>query len=520
MPKPTRKKSANRAKPGPPSPRKEGTRVGVRNSGLEVWLYDDSNRARIREPKPDDAGFGGVPPDFNNRARDGLIVGYRLQQDDDLDVEVHVGPPFTENELSVARWLEAQHALLRLPSGTLCIESNDANRIGPEPGVEEGGIVNVPPGEYRLTLYRIDREAMFRDGVLWTGAQEVIVLTPGGSAADAADALLPYQDRRDASWVGKYSVSGPRADALAWFGDGWDTFTLNLDSGAISQLSLAPGSFLRTHVPASGLTLYSTFAESWDAASRFAPPAGNEAQEFGYAALLKMAEWDGAEAMFCRRETSNVRIAAQHMYVWMPVVVEVIGARPATLPERTFTTSQLSSKQFFDAEFLSVVLSEVLPEVADLDALPLASALDRLDKKLGKMGLTPQGDATWHELVKMRREEASCRFYAGLSSAFAAIIAGAGKFELIFISERDDGGWFVTGLADEMERRINRPGPNGLPAPHPRVQFHNIDESLSKIFTAHKRATGQVGLRSAPQSFDDCLRVFARFLAIAFDQAA
>ena len=36
-----------------------------------------------------------------------------------------------------------------------------------------------PKGDYKLTLYRVDHEALDREGIEWKGAQELIVLTVG-----------------------------------------------------------------------------------------------------------------------------------------------------------------------------------------------------------------------------------------------------------------------------------------------------------------------------------------------------
>jgi hypothetical protein len=305
--------------------RKGGFYLQVPNSGLEVWLYDDANRRAIRAAKGDDEGCGGMPPCFAERTREGLVVGYGLVQDDDLELEVHVGDPLTEAELSIARWLEPQSAFLRLPSGRFCLESNDASRIGPgEPG-ETGARVNVPAGDYRLTLYRIDHEALNREGLTWDGAQEVIVLTPGGTPDDAATTLLPFEPRRDLSWVGRYTIAGQRAHALAWFRDDWDTMILNLDAAAAARLGLVPGSVLKTFIAAADLTLYSTFGESWKDAKLFAPPADADRNEYGYAAFCEMSDWDGATAMFCRRETSKKKVPEKCQNLWIPVVVEVLG---------------------------------------------------------------------------------------------------------------------------------------------------------------------------------------------------
>jgi hypothetical protein len=143
----------------------------IPNSGREVWLYDEGNRDRIQMPDGADEGLGGIPPRFEAQTSRGLVVGYSLLHDDELR---------SDTELAVARWLEPQHALLHLPSGKLCVESNDASRIGPEEPTETGATVDVPSGSYRLTLYRIDHAALDREWLEWQGAQEIIVLTPGG----------------------------------------------------------------------------------------------------------------------------------------------------------------------------------------------------------------------------------------------------------------------------------------------------------------------------------------------------
>ena len=64
---------------------------------------------------------------------------------------------------------------------------------------DKGAIVAVPRGDYRLTLYRIDYEALEREEMSWTGATEVIVLTRGGVKKDDVAGLLPFEERTDHS---------------------------------------------------------------------------------------------------------------------------------------------------------------------------------------------------------------------------------------------------------------------------------------------------------------------------------
>jgi hypothetical protein len=517
------KRSARpRAERAPESPvRAGGTRLNIPNSGLEVWLYDDDNRGAIREENAATAGFGGMPGNVDALTRRGLIVGYSLMQDDPLDVAVHAGDPFTESELSVARWLEPQTAFLRLPSGKLCIESNDASRIGPEEPTEKGGVIDVPPGDYRLTLYRIDDEALDRERRTWAGPQEIILLTAGGRRSDAAGDLLPFEPRRDLTWVGKYKIDGRRAEGLAWFADYWDTFVLNLDREGASALSLAPGSYFQTHVPPLGITLVSVFADSWEDAKSLPMPSGIELDEYGYASFVNMSDWNGAQALFCRRDTSKSKVEVEHHNVWIPAVVEILDAKPETrtpVGER-FAATDLRKKNYFDPGFLSLVLSDLLPEVADRDELGLADALDLLDRKLGRMGLKPQGDLSWEDREGPRSAEAGCRLYTGLPDSFAALYLKEGIFVWVLLTELGDGAWIVTGLADDLERRIKRKGDDGLFVANPRVQLLIIDEPLAKIAKAHSGALKKSKSRPAPAPADlqQAVSALERFLAAAFD---
>ena len=494
-----------------------GTRLQVYNSGHEVWLYDDAHREAIRNANPPD-GMGGMPANFEEHTRAGRVVGYSLQSDDQLDVMVYVGAPFTATELAAVPWLEPQTALLRMPSGTLCLESNDASRIGFEEPTEQGAQMTVPPGDYRVTLYRVDAEALWRAAREWEGPQEVIVLTPGGTAADAADDLLPHESRRDTSWVGKYEITGRRAKALVWLPDYWDTFTLNLDATALERLGVAPGSFLKTVVPAAGLTFISTFAKSWADAEKLPPPAGVPQDEYGYATLLQFQEWNGAEGLFCKRATTKKRVEQQLHYLWTPAEVEVLDVKPEELKGRVFSATNLSAKQYFDDDFLTMVLSDVLPQTAQRDELPLADALDVMDEELEERGLKPVGDQTWRERIEARPVETSCRLYAGLDDRFAAILVREGSFEIVFLTEMDNGNWVATGFADEIDRFIGTKGPTGLPVPNPRVRFATMDESLDNIFEAHDAALGEdvAGRKPAPRNLKECGAAFGRFLEVAF----
>src|SRR5262249_10586200 len=107
-------------------------RVKVANSGLEVWLYDEQNLNILCESPAFVAFLRGEEMPLKVLFEGGLLVSYSLYQDDALDVAVLVGPPLSEQELSVSRWLAPQRAFLQVPSGRLCIESNDSLRLNQE----------------------------------------------------------------------------------------------------------------------------------------------------------------------------------------------------------------------------------------------------------------------------------------------------------------------------------------------------------------------------------------------------
>jgi hypothetical protein len=520
---PGRKASGNGKRRGTPAStalRDGGTLLRIDNSGLEVWLYDDTHLETLRG-----AGALGYPREgvwekWLALMAQGVVVGYSLMQDDEVTVAVHVGPPLTDDELAVARWLEPQQAFLRLPSGNLVVESNDASRFQDDPPGAVGGRITVPPGDYRLTLYRIDHEALDRERRSWKGPQEVAVLTPGGTTADAAADLLPFEPRRDTSWVGKYEIHGNRATALAWFGDYWDTFVLNLDSPAVERLALVPGSYFRTTVPDAGLTLISCYGSSWGEAQRMRPPAGVPLDEYGYAAVQTMGDWT-REAMFCRRERTASRVEDEYHNTWIPATVEVLDVEPIPTKgpigplgtQRAFALADLADKQFFETGFLGLILSEVLPG-AD-DDLMLPEALQRLDDAFSGFGMRPLGDLEWKEETHFESTEAAGRLYAGDVPGFAAILAGPATIDILFLTSFDDGSWIVTGLADDFGARLHSARQNGVP--NESVQLESVDESLKAIVSAHRRSlrASKKSPLDAPASLDDGIVALDRFLTAA-----
>jgi hypothetical protein len=495
--------------------RSGGTRVTVFNSGLEVWLYDDANLKAIRAAATKrDPGAGGMPGGFEKSTKKGLVVGYSLYQDDSVDAEVHVGKPFTQTELGVGRWLEPQVAFLQLPSGKLCIESNDASRLGPEGPGEKGVVVKVTPGDYRLTLLRVDHEALGREGIEWKGPQELVLLTPGGTPTDAASDLLPFEHRRDTAWVGQFKIQDTRADALVWFDDYWDTFFVNLDGKACAKLGLTPGRHFRTHVPQAGLTMVSVFGPSWEEARRLPQPSNVALEEYGYASVIQPQDWTPHETLFCRRESAKTRAEDAIHNIWIPATVELLDTTahpPKTERNSEAQIIQLSEKQFFENGFLSLVLSDLISGVDELEAFSFADAIERIDAKLESMDLLPQGDIGWKQTNGPLETEFGLRLYTGAADAFAAILASEGSFEFVFLTELKDETWVVTGITDAIQQRAMRRGSDGIPISHPKIRITEIDEPIAKIRAAHKKAIGKRATADVPSDLLTAAQAFARF---------
>jgi hypothetical protein len=506
-----------KATPAARSLRAGGQRVDVENSGLEVWLYDEANREAIAKAGAPEEGAGGMPPRFGQSAKKGLIVGYSMEGDGAVDPEIHVGKAFTEQELSAGRWLEPQTALLKIPSGVLCIESNDASRVGPEEPGAKGATVKVPPGDYRLTLIRADHEALDREGIEWKGPNEIVLLTPGGKASDAIDELLPFENRRDTSWVGKYTIAGTKAEVLAWFSDYWDTFFVNLDNAGCRKLGLTPGRHFRTTVPKAGLTMITVFGPTWDVAKRMPVPSNVDLAEYGYGAVIKPQDWGQEETLFCRRDKTKTRAEDKVQNIWIPATIELLDeeAHPPKAPSTEIVPIDLTEKEFFDDGFLTMVLSEFLPEVEDRESLPLGEALGMIDDVLEEMDLVEMGDIGWTRDDGVERRESGVRLYAGAPDCFAAVIASEGNFEFLFMSEAADGTWIVSGMVDALDRTMMRTDARGIPVPHPRIKLTNIDEPVAKVRVAHTKALGKTKLAEMPKDLLESAAALVRFMETA-----
>lgn len=232
---------------------RKGTRkVEVENEGLVVFLYDESHAQRIEARNPSLLeGFGEDDADDEvllKLARQGTLVAYEKIQDDDLDIDVIVGRRLTRKELAQGLWLEPQEGFIRLPSGRLRIDSYNSLGIGPEEPDADGVVVEVKPGDYVVTLYRLDLLAL--DDADLDDADvdpedlpdEVIVLTDAKKANKPtplrAMLRVPQETTDLPDWVGQYTIDGHTFRGLVRFDPDFDGFYLNLNPDAAAALDL------------------------------------------------------------------------------------------------------------------------------------------------------------------------------------------------------------------------------------------------------------------------------------------
>jgi len=244
-----------------PGVRAGSTRVSVYNEGLLVFLWDEAHLVAMEASEADfEGGYAdddaGIDKALKKLARDGVVIAYELDRDDAVAAEVVVGLPLTKAELSTARWQKPQTARLSLPTGALRIDTGNTFPIGDEPDEdEEPGRVAVPPGDYVVTLYRLDWDRLETDGLFgegdeWTGPQEVIVLTPAADAkpVKGAKPLLRAAGADAATWQGKYTIDGRVFHGKASSNYDREICFVNIDRPAVAKLGLNPGTVLRMQV--------------------------------------------------------------------------------------------------------------------------------------------------------------------------------------------------------------------------------------------------------------------------------
>ncbi|MGH7676082.1 MAG: hypothetical protein ACREMV_12495 [Gemmatimonadales bacterium] len=234
--------------------RKGAHRIDLYDEGGGLFFYDEANATAIARDLPRRLGSPDDPA-HGRLAQAGRLVTVVLGGDGMASLELAVGPPLDETERQPLPFLDPQEALLVLPSGRLHVETPSTIPI-PWPSADPGFVTEVPPGRYRLTLYRLDTLTLDRErdrrGKKGTygGPRQFVTLTPIGTKGKVATpAVIPWIEARDESWIGRYAVADGVFKGLARVADHWDSFRTNFDVAAARAVALEPGAGIEVTVP-------------------------------------------------------------------------------------------------------------------------------------------------------------------------------------------------------------------------------------------------------------------------------
>ena len=158
------------------------------NDGPVIFLYDDQSQEAIKAVDPsilEGHGKSDVNAELFEVVEKGLLVAYELFQDDEIALEVSIGDPLSDQECAVLNpCLPVQRAYLNLPSGKLAIEGYSNLRLSPDfdPDEEPGALLDVPSGEYIVSLYSVDGYAQEENTEEVSKPNHLFVLTPVSQA--------------------------------------------------------------------------------------------------------------------------------------------------------------------------------------------------------------------------------------------------------------------------------------------------------------------------------------------------
>jgi hypothetical protein len=246
--------------------------VSVYNEALIVFLWDEANLPILTASEADfESGYADVDAEVDKSlkklAKDNVLIAYELFQDDGIAAEVVVGPTLTKKELATARWHKPQTARLSLPSGVLRIDSaNTFPLLEPEQD-EEPGRLMVPPGEYVLSLYRLnwselEADGLWREGDEWTGPQELLVLTPAEEAKPVKGTKPLLRLSASAAWLGRYSIEGSQFNGQAIAHVEREFCIVNIDPPAAGRLGMTVGTLFKLEI--AGLMLEAVYVGDAD----------------------------------------------------------------------------------------------------------------------------------------------------------------------------------------------------------------------------------------------------------------
>ena len=393
-------------------------RVEIYNEALRVYLYDACHREAIVAADGlalvdlVSVDAASKDPRLASFARSGMLVFYELEQDDAIFVDVLVGSPPTSKELQLARglkWKKPQVARIVLPSGTLWIDSADSCRINPdEEPQERGGEVSVPPGEYVLTLHRVDWDRSNDD--LWEGddedsyyrgPHEVITLTPVAEmkVPKRARWALTLQDRVDMSWVGNYTIADGVFDGKVNFWSPWEFFKINFDTAAFTRMDLAFGSLLQMHVALPPHRFVIAFmGDEWKPSSLSTqavlcgydavtlPLASEPEVAYAFFDTQRKDEMSRSDILMCMRVKAGTAIANANLDRWKKARLELLPRRLERMDRSQFGNWTREG----DAVHGKVLLRTPRYLSGSFDA----GALSAIDAKPGDTLVLQAGDVT------------------------------------------------------------------------------------------------------------------------------
>jgi hypothetical protein len=184
-------------------------RIELSDEGGGLFLYDEASAAAIAKDLPSSPG-SPADPAHARLARAGQLVTIRLAGDGMASLELAAGAPLNQTELTSLPFLEAQEALLDLPSGELHVETPSTIPIPRrDPDADPGFVAQVTPGRYRLRLHRLDTRALERErdrrgeSGRYDGPLSFVTLTPiAGQEEVPTPPVIP--------WIEPSDDSGPK----------------------------------------------------------------------------------------------------------------------------------------------------------------------------------------------------------------------------------------------------------------------------------------------------------------------
>ena len=314
-----------------------------------VFVYDETHESRIVDERiellegfnRDDAGAAVKTCAL---AKEGILVAFELYQDDPVDVEVAVGPPIAEGEAEKALWLEPQYARLSLPSGILRIHTFNTLPFADGEPDAEGARIELPPGDYRLTLQRLDYDGMEKKRASARGLPaHVITLLPSSEVepVDPLPVLLCVQ-HEEALPTKQYRIEEGVFHGLIVFGDPDQQCFVNIDREAVAEFGITHGTLMRMVVdePKFKIKLNVVYHDPkkfslQPLSKKKLKQIETHTREFATSTWLPEVDgvWSdgkGPEQVFlwCYRQISKKSVPRRLHQEWIPVRVELPGDQP------------------------------------------------------------------------------------------------------------------------------------------------------------------------------------------------